>query len=225
MARHRRAAPRDEATEVPRRVPAEFDLADARRAEGGDVPADLRWPAAAEHRHGWRRQRAATVRRLARSRRALRPHRRVPVGAARRADRAALRLRGPLLPRGRGDREPGARTASRSCTSVAPPAPRRWWPPSTSTSTSPGASRRRWSPRASPGCASSPPSRAGRCGSESACTSSPATGPRTPGPRPNGSSTSSTLRSSRRRRRRWRRVRRSASSGWCRCTAARATTW
>ena len=101
---------RDEAAEVPRRVPPGLDLADARRAEGGDVPADLRWAAAAEHRHRWRRQRAATVRRLARSRRALRPHRRVPVGAARRADRAAVRLRGSLLPRRRGDRRTGART-------------------------------------------------------------------------------------------------------------------
>ena len=63
----------------------ELDLADPRRAEGGDVPADLRWSPAAQHRHRRRRHRAAPLRRLARPRRALRPHRRVPVGAARRA--------------------------------------------------------------------------------------------------------------------------------------------
>ena len=87
---------------------------DARRAEGRDVPADLRRAAAVEHRDRRRRQRAAALRRLARPRRALRPHRRVPVGAARRAERAAVRLRGPLLPRGRCDGQPEARADPRA---------------------------------------------------------------------------------------------------------------
>ena len=127
--------------EVPRRVPTELDLADARRAEGRDVPADLGWTAAAQHRHRRRRHRAATVRRLARPRRALRPHGRVPVGAARRVERSALRLRGALLPCGGCDGEPERPNRSRSSTSAAPPMPPRWSPPSTSTCTSPGANR------------------------------------------------------------------------------------
>ena len=87
-----------------RGVPAELHLTDARRAEGGDVPAHLRRPPPAQHRDGRRRQRAATVRGLARPRRALRPHRRVPVGAARRAQRRA-------------------RTTSRAATSTSPVRP------------------------------------------------------------------------------------------------------
>ena len=75
-------------------------------------PADLRRPPAAQHRHRRRGQRAAALRRLARPRRALRPHRRVPHRPARRAVGHAVRLRGPLLPRRGRHGEPGARAAA-----------------------------------------------------------------------------------------------------------------
>ena len=118
------------------------------------------------------------------------------VGAARRAERRAVRLRGPLLPRRRGDRQPGARADAAALL--------RWC-------VRRGRGRRRQARRRLPrvgraagdGRAPSRPhararrrARARRCASASGCTSSAATGPRTRGPRPSASSTPSTRPSS-----------------------------
>ena len=70
--------------------------------------------AAAQHRHRWRRHRAATLRRLARPRRALRPHRRVPRRPAGRVERRRRSTsRAALHGRGR-HRATAARAAARA---------------------------------------------------------------------------------------------------------------
>ena len=77
------------AAEVPGGVPARRHLADAGRADGGDVPADLRGRLLLNVVTGGDADRAEAVRRPPRPRRALRPYRRVPVGRARRVERAS----------------------------------------------------------------------------------------------------------------------------------------
>ena len=121
LARHRRAAARDAAAQVPRRVPPRLAVADARRAEGGDVPAHLRRSPAAQHRHRRRRRRAAPLRRLARPRRALRPHRRVPHRAARRVRATSRSTSRAATTTSRGPRRLKPVRRSRRCTSAGHP--------------------------------------------------------------------------------------------------------
>ena len=145
-------------------------LPHARRPDGRDVPAPLRRPADAQHRHRRRRDRAAALRRLDRPRRPLRPHRRVPLGPARCLGRRADRLHRRALPRGGGDDarparpDPGdllRRLVGRRAARRRPP--RRRLPHL-------GRAAGRRSPRRSSGCASSPPSWTASRGSASACT-------------------------------------------------------
>ena len=105
LAGHLRADPGDPPAEVPGRVPARGHSPDAGRADGRRLPAHLRRPAAAQRRHRRRAERAAAVRRPPQPRRAVRPHRRVPLRRARRVDPGAVRLRRRALP-GRGRRDP-----------------------------------------------------------------------------------------------------------------------
>ena len=58
VAQHRVAAPPHPPRQVPRRVPARAAHADARRADGVDLPADVGRSAAREHRHRRRARRA-----------------------------------------------------------------------------------------------------------------------------------------------------------------------
>ena len=169
----------------------ELDLADAGRAEGGDVPADLRRPAAAEHRHRRRAtpSSAASATGSTTTSATTAPTSSSPVLRGALSGRAA-RLRGSLLPRRRGDRQPGRPTRSAA---VLRRRLRR--PPSVVAArhvdvyldVGRAAGDGRAAPR--PDARARRRARAARCASASACTSSPATGPRTPGPRPSGSST------------------------------------
>ena len=109
---HGGADPADRAAEVPRRVPPRLPLADARGADGGDVPADLRRAAAAERRRRRRRHRAAALRRLPHEGRALRAGGRVPAGLPRGVGRRAVRLRGRARPRRGRARARRARAAA-----------------------------------------------------------------------------------------------------------------
>ncbi len=108
MADDGRADRADRAAEVPRGVPARCGVPDARGADGRHLPAHLARAAAAQRRHRRGRGRAAAVRRLGRSRPALRPHGRVPPDRARRVVGCAVRLRRHPLPRRGGHRAGGA---------------------------------------------------------------------------------------------------------------------
>ena len=78
-------------------------LAAAGRADGRDLPADLRRAAAAERRHRRRRRRATALRRPPRPRPAVRAHGRVPSVCCGAVERQAVRLPRRALPgRGRG---------------------------------------------------------------------------------------------------------------------------
>ena len=166
----------DPQPEVPGRVPARRHLPDAVGADGRRLPADLRTagccstssPAASRPS---RSGSATTVDQAA----ALRPHRRVPLGRARRLDRRRRSTSTASTTRSRAPRSGAASTRCRTSTSAAPrPRPARS-PPSTPTSTSPGASRRSRSRRRSTGSAGWPRSRAGTSGSGCASTRSRAT--------------------------------------------------
>ena len=85
---------------------------DAGRADGLDVPADVGWAPADERRDRGRHRGAGPLRRLARPRRALRPHRRVPRRAAGLVVGRAVRLRRRALPGPRGDHPVRARSGA-----------------------------------------------------------------------------------------------------------------
>ena len=90
---------RDRAAQVPRRVPARAALADARRADGGDLPAHLRRPAAAQRRHRRRRRPSSAASATASTRTSATPAPASSSTSARRLDGRAVRLRRRALPR------------------------------------------------------------------------------------------------------------------------------
>ena len=182
-------APRLGAAQVPGRLPARPDLADARRADGGDLPEPVRRPAAAQRRHRRREPRAARLRRLPGQGRALRPLRRVP------------RRRAPALDRARPSTSRASTCTSRGRSSSTLPHP---VPPIYFGGSSPAAGTvaaqhadvyLTWGEP--PGAVAEKiawirdlAAAEGReSASASACTSSPATPPTRPGPRPSGCST------------------------------------
>ena len=168
----------------------ELDLADARRPEGGDVPADLRRPAAAQHRHRRRghASSAASATGSTTTSATTAPTSSSPCCAARcRARRSTSRAATSTSRARPSTRSPDPQPAALLRRRLARRRGRRRPPRRRLPHV--GRAAGRWSRRASPGCASSPPSRAARCASASACTSSPATGRATRGPRPTASST------------------------------------
>ena len=150
LARDRAADPAHAPGQVPRRVPARAALADARRADGVDLPAPLGRAPARQHRDRRRARRARPLRRLGRQGHALRAHRRVRRDHAGRVERRAVRLR-----RARTTTSSGRDDAHAAGSDPAHLLRRRVRRgrarsrPSTSTCTSRGASRRRWCPSGS----------------------------------------------------------------------------
>ena len=125
-------------------LPSRHHQPHARRPAGSHLSADDQRPPLDQHRDRRRCVRAAAIRRLALPRRALRPDRRVPEGAAgvRGAARPSTSRAGTTRS---GGRPPWRRrTRCPRCTSEAPRASPRTLPPGMSTSTCCGANHRRW---------------------------------------------------------------------------------